>query len=343
MTGRVTPSGPSLAAWAVIVLLFHLVEPVPAATLEGAAQRGLQQFGQHLSEYSQGKRRKADQTTLIRSWQTELGPLVEQLEPIDDETLKLIYRDTDAAVYYTHDPHIAATLPRISRELDSRDRDLDPMRGNPTVGNHRQATYHALINARLFTQAADFKADQGEGVTPFPALVDAAALASMERVDGPALFKVEARGDAPALIASAADVGHGDWFIAVVHPWCGFSKAAMDVLDVDEEFRALLPENTVWFSGQGDTARIAPIVEWNRQSTVIDIALAYRNVDWVDLIDLSETPQFYLIRDGRVLRHIKGWPDDTRRHALNDDLREVFGSGMPQRATSQDQPADPDD
>lgn len=218
MTGRVTPSGPSLAAWAAIVLLFHLVEPVPATTLEGAAQRGLQQFGQHLSEYSQGKRRKADQTTLIRSWQTELGPLVEQLEPIDDETLKLIYRDTDAAVYYTHDPHIAATLPRISRELDSRDRDLDPMRGNPTVGNHRQATYHALINARLFTQAADFKADQGEGVTPFPALVDAAALASMERVDGPALFKVEARGDAPALIASAADVGHGDWFIAVVHP-----------------------------------------------------------------------------------------------------------------------------
>ncbi|MCK9489730.1 MAG: hypothetical protein M0Q42_10115 [Xanthomonadales bacterium] len=146
MTDRITLSGRSLAVCAVIVFVLHLV-PMTVAAQEGHAQQGLQQFGQHKSEYALGQRRSADQTALVRSWRQELGPLVEQMEQLNDDTVKQIYIDTYAAVYYTHDPQIAETLPRISRELDRRDRDLDPMLGNPTVGNHRQATYDSLINA----------------------------------------------------------------------------------------------------------------------------------------------------------------------------------------------------
>lgn len=123
-------------------------------------------------------------------------------------------------------------------------------------------------------------------------------------------------GAARALTREALPRPSGVELVMVVDAGCGFSTRALAALRDDAELRARL-------LGAGLTLVTPPrasiafdfVDEWNAANPSIPMRIPYNVREW-QAVDVAGVPQFFLLKDGKVLGQRTGWPLEGNKAAL---------------------------
>jgi hypothetical protein len=247
---------------------------------------------------------------------------IENALSLDDIEIGLLFRAVQTHVFYLGDPESARLLVRLSDELNSRSGSTDPVKGDLSVANHDQATYNALINTRQFEMAHRYHLRKPERVTPLMMAIGD-SLRHHECCDDKTLIVLPPTRTGK-MEAHRPRIESGNWLVGIVPPSCHFSRLAMEYLDRNDSVWAAMPSNVLWVASQVDTAQPQPLLEWNLSSQRINVAIAYRDRGWHDLLDVSTTPRFYLIGDGKVLDVVEGWPGPQQAQRLVAAIQSAF-------------------
>lgn len=109
--------------------------------------------------------------------------------------------------------------------------------------------------------------------------------------------------------------------VAVVHPYCGFSRRALEAITTAAEYawlrdhlQLLVPIGQVW-PGQ-------EMLDWNAAHPDLPMQPMVADPAWQD-VETDQTPLFHLMRDGKVIDTVAGWPPEgadlrALRAALDD-------------------------
>jgi hypothetical protein len=173
--------------------------------------------------------------------------------------------------------------------------------------------YRALVEARQFPQAAAFaRAHPDPDIDPLPRYTDETG-----RVRGPSYLIVNAAGT--ALERVRANLNAPEQIVVVASPHCHFCRSAIPRIDADPHLRSALSGHTIWLVPQGDTG-FEDIAAWNRRYPREAMVCVYQQRDWPQ-ITTWETPKFYVLRYGKVVATVTGWPvPGGNVHALSAAL-----------------------
>jgi hypothetical protein len=97
--------------------------------------------------------------------------------------------------------------------------------------------------------------------------------------------------------------------IVVAHPGCGFTRAAARALAGDPRLADLIEAHATWIVPPSLESDFEPIRSWNRDNPDRQMRLVYRRSEW-PMIDLGGVPQFYFLKEGVVVHHVRGWRDN---------------------------------
>jgi hypothetical protein len=104
---------------------------------------------------------------------------------------------------------------------------------------------------------------------------------------------------------------------------CHFSKDAAADISADPVLSPVFARHARWITLPPGREDISAAQEWNAKFPDAQVVMAYDMNEWQMLPSWS-TPNFYVIRDGRVIERVEGWsrnPADGSRQALIDALR----------------------
>lgn len=235
-------------------------------------------------------------------------------EELSAQDLKYLYRAAYTAAFYGPHPEHARILRSVSEELAAREIGFDDEKWLP-AGDHLQATLNVLLNARLFDAAEEFATSFGLGETGWR-LANESQLSktrpSVLHVDSPAMPVVLSR--------RFVDINNGIKVIVSVHPECGFSRNAMEFIAKSKSLRKKLADKTVWVSRQSTTSDLDAVIDWNKDHNASVIEIAYREDRWPEFLALERTPVFYILRDGKLVQRIVGWPGPEQGDVLREAL-----------------------
>ena len=116
--------------------------------------------------------------------------------------------------------------------------------------------------------------------------------------------------DAPAQIVVLAGTG------------CHFSQDTVRDIDADPTLHNVFRQHARWIAPSAEIAHFDAVQAWTRDHPDQPLAIAYDDAAWPVQGDLH-TPTFYVLRQGRLLRRIVGWPHEDGREALRQALREA--------------------
>lgn len=185
-----------------------------------------------------------------------------------------------------------------------------------SVDPFREA-YERLVNARDFEAARKFAShyqiEEPSWARDFDLTNEAgrAAYLDFDRSEG---------------VVTAAlrdvDLGHGNWMIVEVHPDCGFSRSALEYIRRNEEIVSGVPDDRVlWVVSQSRGQALASMLRWNDSNPGMEMVLVYKNEDWPQGISFLEFPVFNFVRDGRVVKKVRGWPGDKQAELIREGAR----------------------
>lgn len=292
-----------LATLATTTVLFSLASPV-----EVHAQENLEELDKHLQEEfrdlvireARGQRRL--QTDVFTQKFEELfGPYADPdvRSGLDSAELRLLHSAADATTFYTQDPGVAELLAAISDELEQEDESGDK--------SHLAETYEELIEARLYVLAADFAKRHKKTVVP-----ESFELVSAKtRYRGPSVIEVGDNQGMKTLARKPAGIAEGPRIIAIMHHGCAFSKQAVEHIEANEKLAGQFAGRTLWVMRQGATIPLDPIIEWNRNSELVDLVVSYKDSEWPEEILFTNTPVFYFLMDGEVVHRVMGWQGEN--------------------------------
>jgi len=110
--------------------------------------------------------------------------------------------------------------------------------------------------------------------------------------------------------------------VAVSHPLCHFSSAAMHDIHADPLLMQLFKRHAKWLAPQDGRFDLGVIERSNQQYPDQQTTLTFRREEW-PMIDTWATPTFYLLENGVVKAKVGGWPREGRRHELLNGFRQV--------------------
>jgi len=118
------------------------------------------------------------------------------------------------------------------------------------------------------------------------------------------------------LVREALPQAAGTELVMVVDASCGFSARALAALHDDAALRARLQQ-------AGLTLIVPPrapidvdyMDEWNRANPEIPLRVPYRVEEW-RAVDVNDVPHFFLLKDGKAVGHVTGWPTEGNHAAL---------------------------
>ncbi len=190
-------------------------------------------------------------------------------------------------------------------------------RGIATRGD-LSAMLETLIHAGRLDEARDFATRHAAaGFEPLPAIVEPvpvnAGVPSVLRLAGDTLVH-EAVARGPLQIIVVASYG------------CAFSRAAADDIPRDPVLGPLFREHALWLAAPHHLDNIPALARWNADNPDAALAIATSDARW-PMLELGTVPQFHVLRDGKLIATVAGWPRETgNREALLEVLR---GAGVP--------------
>lgn len=202
-------------------------------------------------------------------------------------------------------PGTAATghLLGVHRELVRRG--IDTRRG------FDREALDILIASRAFDEARAFAATRPDlARRPVPKVVDELG----PGFRGRSVYRYDAAGK--SLVREAAPAPAGLQLVMIVDAGCHYSRDALDALHGDATLRARVRTANLTVV----TLPSAPVqpdfmAAWNAANPSLPMTAPYNVEEWRDL-DAASVPRFYLLRDGRVVDQVQGWPQGGNRAAL---------------------------
>jgi hypothetical protein len=233
---------------------------------------------------------------LIRGRYEALRRAARDQSPSDD--LLGAFKAAEIAAFYSHDPAIALEL-----------RDIYVRLREHRVANatHAESVLGSLVQTRELQAAHAFNTEAM--VVPGERLVRLAH-APTPGTDPP--FVLDVAG--AELVPRGVDVSTGLRLLVVAHPGCGYSRQAADAIEADDTLREIFEQKAVWIAPPTREPTNESTITWNLKRPRQRLSVAYRTSDWPMISDWS-TPMFYILRDGRVVRTLTGWPKDGATQA----------------------------
>lgn len=273
------------------VLIFPRTAETASATRTEAAYNAL-----HATERKTFRLTEKNQARLIiQSYEEQFRPRLEKaaLLQATANDLNWLMKAAYLVANYSFEPRHLADLHLISSELERR--------GNAT-NDQRSTLYRALIGYRRFDEARLYLLEHPDlKVKPVPA-VDVGegpdeGEVPIYRID-PHRFK---------LVQQNLQISGGTLVVVVSHPLCAFSRSAMKAVADDPDILMALDEKLIWLAPADMRLHFDEVQKWNQDHPLTPVILAKQRANW-PMIDRWATPQFYLLRNGKVLDHFSGWP-----------------------------------
>ncbi|KAB2837702.1 MAG: hypothetical protein F9K47_19570 [Burkholderiales bacterium] len=181
-----------------------------------------------------------------------------------------------------------------------------------TVTELRQV-YGVLIAARQFAAAQAWQKRMDEAAREFlPIIID--------RLGPGASPSVWVVGKTPdTLERQVARELAGAQVIMIAGLGCPFSQAALRGIAADPLLAARLAPLTQWLVLPESRLGFRDLRAWNEAHPTMELMLIHNLEDWA-LVERPATPQFFFLRDGKVVARIAGWPKEGRSEAMHDAL-----------------------
>lgn len=279
--------------------LYTLLLTITTASDPLDAVLAAQQEGMTLA--SQGKISERDERLCIsETYDRVFGPLPERFQELPSEQLTARYRAAELIAHYTLDPARIDHAESIAAELDRR--------GSVGREDRRRFLAAAWLAVRREDRA---RALLGADADTVP------RLRLLPQQHGPSVLRTEEEGR--VLVQEPFETA-GLRLVVVVHPQCGYSREALAALENDPAFESLR-SHVQLLVPQEPRLSFADIAAWNARHTIpMRVAFDRERFDWVDS---WATPTFYLLRDGRVVGRVAGWPG---QHGNRDALLALWRS-----------------
>lgn len=243
----------------------------------GLERHYLASFGEHMSEAS-----------------------LHQLPPGD---LPVLF---DAATIAGGDGRVALAVEHqrlVYREMQRRG--LDTRRG------FDETVLDGLLSAREFAQARAFAATRPQlGRWTIPAVRDALGAGFAGR----SVYRYDAATQ--TLIREALPHPAGIELVMVVDAGCHFSADALAALRRDAGLQARLRKaNLSLVTPPRSPIALRFVEEWNAANPGLPLRIPYHAREW-QAIDVSGVPAFFVLKDGKVVAELSGWPAEGNEAAL---------------------------
>lgn len=211
-----------------------------------------------------------------------------------DKDLSFLVRAAELAEAYSFSHSDLDQLKLALNELERR---------GVATDDDRLSLYKALVSLREFGEARELiKTHPTIKAEPIPSVSDI----SGEAV-GATFYTVDT--ERFELRRQSAKVSTGTHLIIVSHPLCGFSRAAMDTFVSDPVLSTPIKRYAIWLAPVDRAVYFDDVQKWNRSHPETQVVIAHSRAEWPYITEWA-TPNFYLIRDGKLIGHMTGWPKD---------------------------------
>ncbi|GAB3370838.1 hypothetical protein [Massilia agri] len=168
-----------------------------------------------------------------------------------------------------------------------------------------------MLEAREFGQARAFAADKlhlaGRAI---PTVRDRLG----PRFEGRSAYRYDAASN--TLVREAVPLPRGTELVMVVDAGCHFSADALAALRDDAAMRArLLKAGLVLITPPRAAFPAGFIGAWNTSNPTLPIRVPYSVGEW-QAVDVPNVPRFFLLKDGKVVKQLSGWPAEGHKAAL---------------------------
>lgn len=145
--------------------------------------------------------------------------------------------------------------------------------------------------------------------------IDVPILPDLPKSEGPGLQVIKMKGESEfQVLLLPVTASTQDQIIAIVHPYCGFSKRALDAILNDPRHAWLRPRLQLVVARESIWPEPA-IRSWNMKHPDHPMHMQAMGSDWEHLETL-ETPIFHLLRNGESVISTKGWSGDGKEVEL---------------------------
>lgn len=272
---------------------------------------GVERFNAYIHEMETGE--TGSGATLFSSQvATEYEMLLktesDRLQTLVDETedgLRLLFRASQVAVFYTGN---AAYLDLMERALNELER-----RHLASPGLHAQM-YEAYVRTRRLDDAHALATRAGlRDVSPIPPITRASTL----DMDRPAWFRPEANGE--GLLLDNPTIDPEFQVIVTTGAYCNPSHRALREIHRDKALAGLLGRHALWVMPADSAIHGAVLRQLTTDYPGFRFGIAYGKRNW-PMVDNWATPIFHVFKDGRLVDQVVGWPEGGRTEALRKAL-----------------------
>lgn len=180
---------------------------------------------------------------------------------------------------------------------------------------HYRQMYESLVAARHFDEARALSDRRPENdFAPLPVIIDRVTTNTKPTMLAPPL------DDNTLVRQPIAKPNPG--ILIVFSPLCHFSEDAVTTIQSDPDLSRLFEKNTLWLMPPTGQIEFNELRTWLSQHPWKNAGIAWLADEWHD-IDLSATPQFYFIRDDRIVDVVAGWPAEGRKTELLQAARKA--------------------
>jgi hypothetical protein len=242
-------------------------------------------------------------TKLAAAFDARIAALVTPvaLRRVDDHELRLLRTATRRVATATREPRYVAMFEDIvgerrRRELTSMD-DIHTLQGLLLV-------QHRIGDARRL--ASEYR---GAKLPPLPEFRDDIG----DNAPAPTVWRLDVAGK--RLTRAGVDLAT---LQIVVTASCDSSEEAAVDISTDPVLGPVFEQHALWLVLAPGNESIVAATEWNRRLPRAPVAMIYDRAEWSVLPDWK-MPEFYFVRDGRVVDSVAGWwreSPDSRNNLL---------------------------
>lgn len=235
---------------------------------------------------------------------------VSTLKRLSDDNVRIFFQYANNASFYFLVPGYVGDMETAFHELTRR---------RLTSKSVRQSLLSAYFQLRMLEKAERFRNLPINNDLPELPVVT-------PRINHPSpkamlwTFHDEGR----KIVRSDLSMGPDIRLVAIGSPWCHFSTSASADIAGNEALSAVMRRHAIWIMPQGRELDYRDAYHWGQ-------TLPHREFGMIDaqanfpLITSWATPTFYLIREGKVIDSLVGWPGVNQVSALLKMYEQEFG------------------
>ncbi len=228
-----------------------------------------------------------------------LRPDHSALEALDNEEIDALFKAAGMVTFYANLNHV-----------DDQRRWLDELiRRHAATPAHYKSMHESYVRARHFAEARTLSQQHPEiDFDPLPPIVDTPPYYSSTRT---VLTFSESDGGLIRLPVSGPD----DGIFVIFSPSCHFSQDAIVAIQADPDLSRLFDDNTQWLQPPDGRLEYDSLRRWVVEHPWKKVGIIWRADEW-EHFNLTSTPTFYFVRNGKIVGTVTGWPAEGRKAEL---------------------------